>query len=312
MDPWSVYSERTSTAGSNMRSAQIERESRRVNNSLPNNPSYYTVEVYPPEYSHNIDSEEAQLHKKEQQVSIVHSDEINIKRLSTMPGEDIEAGSLILWKGMYWLVRTKDAMNTVYTRTEILQCTYLLKWIEPDTRKILTQWCVITDSSTLLSGEMRASVYMLTTGDIRITMEIGRNSHTVKMNRNSRFLIDDEDSDHKLSFSLTRPIKVTSVYNGSGSFRFVLQESTATEDDNHILGIADYYKYFDRDADNYSDTGRMYSDTGSTYSSDITYDTDINQYTDSEQGTSQENTQQSSTDTGNDGTNVNQGRRVWI
>lgn len=78
-------------------------------------------------------------------------------------------------------------------------------------------------------------------------MTISRNEKTLKFNRNYRFLIDDVDSELKTAYSLTKPLKVGSVYNNEGVYRFVLQEVVSTENDNHELGIADYYKYFSKD-----------------------------------------------------------------
>lgn len=37
------------------------------------------------------------------------------------------------------------------------------------------------------------------------------------------------------------------TYGGNGVYKFVLQEVTATGDDNFELQIADYYKYFPKD-----------------------------------------------------------------
>lgn len=95
-----------------------------------------------------------------------------------------------------------------------------------------------------MTGELEDKHFIVTRGDSRITMTIARNEYTVKFDRESRFLIDDEDSPHKLSYILTKPLKKGLLYDGKGVFKFVLQESTATGDDNHELGIADYFEYF--------------------------------------------------------------------
>lgn len=95
-----------------------------------------------------------------------------------------------------------------------------------------------------LTGELEDRNFVVTRGDSRIAMTIARNELTVNFNRECRFLIDDPDSKHKLSYLLTKPLKLGGTFNNEGVFKFVLQEVTATEDDNHELGIADYYKYF--------------------------------------------------------------------
>lgn len=85
---------------------------------------------------------------------------------------------------------------------------------------------------------------MATRGDSRIAVTLPRNPDTVKLNRTNRFLIDDPDSEMKLAYALTKPLKFSGVYNGKGVYKFVLQEVNTTDDDNIELGIADYYKHF--------------------------------------------------------------------
>lgn len=86
----------------------------------------------------------------------------------------------------------------------------------------------------------------MTRGDSRTAMRIAKNSYTSKFNRENRFLIDEDDTPHKLAFLLTKPFRKGMIFNGEGTYSFVLQEVTATKYDNHELGIADYYKYFPR------------------------------------------------------------------
>lgn len=78
-------------------------------------------------------------------------------------------------------------------------------------------------------------------------MTIAKNKHTVKFGRENRFLIDDPDSNEKLAYALTKPLKIGAVYNSNGVYSFVLQEVVSTNDDNQELGIADYYKHFKRE-----------------------------------------------------------------
>lgn len=97
---------------------------------------------------------------------------------------------------------------------------------------------------TDLTGEFEDRHFVTTRGDSRIAVTLARNEQTVNLNRNIRFLIDDPDAKHKLAYALTKPLKLGSVFNNQGVYKFVLQEVTATDDDNHELGIADYYKYY--------------------------------------------------------------------
>lgn len=55
-----------------------------------------------------------------------------------------------------------------------------------------------------------------------------------------------------LAYQLTKPLKLGMSYGEDGVFKFVLQEVTATGDDNFELQIADYYKHFPKDDDDES------------------------------------------------------------
>ena len=106
---------------------------------------------------------------------------------------------------------------------------------------------------TDLTGELEDRNFVVTRGDTRIALVISRNPLTASFSRDNRFLIDDEESEIKLSYQLTKPFKLTSVFNGKGVFKFILQEVASTDDDNHEIGIADYYKYFPRDPEDTSE-----------------------------------------------------------
>lgn len=108
---------------------------------------------------------------------------------------------------------------------------------------------------TDMTGELEDRQFIVTRPDSRIVLIIARNEDTVKLSRKNRFLIDDQDSPVKLSYQLTKPVKLGGVFNNEGVFKFVLQEVNSTADDNHELGIADYYKYFPKSGAENNDTG---------------------------------------------------------
>lgn len=270
-DIWNVYQSRLDAHGATVREAIEKREVRMLNSKLPNTLSYELVDIYLSEYGFNILSEETRDHKITQNVAVINSDNLNEKLIYSMPGEDIEIGSLVVLDDSYWLVCEKDYGVVLYTKAKIIQCNYLLKWIQDG--EIMAQWCIIEDGTKYMTGELEDRNFVVTRGDARIAMQIARNEHTVKFNRECRFLIDDEDSPHKMSFMLTKPLKVGSPYNGKGVFKFVLQESTATGDDNHELGIADYYKYFTKDGTKISTSGENKASDDETLSDDTLNET---------------------------------------
>lgn len=84
----------------------------------------------------------------------------------------------------------------------------------------------------------------MTRGDSRIAVTIAKNEYTKLFGRENRFLIDDPESPQPLAYTLSKPFKLTGLYNNQGIYKFVLQEVVTTEFDNFELGIADYYKHF--------------------------------------------------------------------
>lgn len=264
MGLWDTYQDRITTHGGTKRNAAYLREVRNLERRLPESLSYQTVTIFPREYQYNITDEEIASHQYSQNVSIINSDNYDEKTMISMPKEDIELGSLIYWMENYWLVTERDANTTIYTRAKLIQCNHLLRWINSD-REIIEQYCVVEDGTKYLTGEEEDRNFIVTRGDSRIAIQIGRNSETVKLNRESRFLIDDPDGEHKLSYLLTKPLKSGLLYNNEGTYKFVLQEVTATEFDNHELGIADYYKYFPKyEFDDIEDTAPDNSASEST------------------------------------------------
>ena len=230
MNIWDVYQKRSTANGETKRERSLNNEVRVLKKLLPDNLSYHQVE---------IDNEQ-------REIAIINTDNLNIKNIYSLPKENITCGSTVYWMGNYWLVSEKDANNELYTRAKMIQCNHLLKWID-DSGEICEQWCVIEDGTKYLTGELEDRNFVVTRGDTRIAMTITRNEKTAKFNRESRFLIDDDTAEVKLSYALTKPFKVGWTYDNEGVYKFVLQEVNSTEEDNHLLGIADYYKYYKKD-----------------------------------------------------------------
>lgn len=242
MGGWDIYKNRINIHGKTKRDASKIREVRFINNKLPDSLSYHAVDIYPSQYSYNIFSQECIDKKYSQNVAIINSDNLSEKYIYSMPNEDIPLGSLIFWMENYWIVYERDANQTLYTKAKLFQCNHLLRWIADGI--VIEQWSVVEDGTKYMSGELEDRNFVTTRGDSRISIQLSKNKYTANLNRENRFLIDDENSPHKLSYILSKPLKKGFTYNGIGTFKFVLQEVTSTEFDNHELGIADYYKYF--------------------------------------------------------------------
>ena len=230
MSAWDVYQSRMDAIGTTKREAKFRRESRYLSTKVPDNLSYFTVDI----------------DGVSQDVAIENTDNLDEKFIYSLPGDDITHGGLVEWMDNYWLVTEKDAATELYARAKMIQCNYLLRCVDSNA-VIHEQWCIIEDGTKYLTGQYEDREFFVTRGDSRLGMIIAKNEHTTKLKRGCRFLIDDEDSEMMLAYELTKPFKLGGVFNKQGVFKFVLQEVNTTEDDNQELRIADYYKQFPRE-----------------------------------------------------------------
>lgn len=183
----------------------------------------------------------ARINDQDWQIAVVDDAEnLNIKKIFSMPNEVLPHGSLVEWNNSIWLITEVDVRDELCTKGKMKRCNYYLRWID-DVGNIISRWCVVEDGTKYLIGER--SEDMMTIGDARIALTIGKDPDTDKLGRGKRFLIDDPDSKDILAYQITKPNKLFNVYDGKGVFRFILNEVNKTDDDNDELRIADYYSW---------------------------------------------------------------------
>ena len=245
MSAWDSYVSLTEIRGKTKRGSALRRTAERLSRRIPDTLSYQEAVIYGRETGFRYTDGDA-LSGSTKNVAIINSDNLNEKTILSLPGDDIEHGSLVAWMGNHWLVTERDANTTLYTKAKMIQCNHLLHWMNED-GKVCEQWCVIEDGTKYLTGELEDRNFVVTRGDSRISMMIARNAETVRLNREHRFLIDDPESPIKLAYQLTKPLKLGWSFNDEGVYKFVLQEVTSTSNDDVANGVADYYKYYSRD-----------------------------------------------------------------
>lgn len=228
MNAWDMYANRIGVRGGSKRESIKNIEIRNIYTNLPDSLSYY---------------DDVTIDGVQQTVAIINSDNLDEKTMISMPGENIKHGGLVHWMDQYWLVIEKDYNNTLYVRTKLQQCNYLLRWVSEDA-VIHEQWCIVEDGTKYLTGELEDRHFIVTRGDSRIAITLAKNEDTIKLNRETRLMVDEPGSPKMLCYTLSKPIKLGHSYGDEGCVKFVLQEVTSTGDDNFDLRIADYYKYY--------------------------------------------------------------------
>lgn len=102
-------------------------------------------------------------------------------------------------------------------------------------------------NTTDLTGEYSDAFFVATRGDSRIAVTLSKDEETLALGRDARFIIDDYNAPNPLAYRLTKPFKLGGSYDDDGVVIFVMTECNSEFDDNPVLHIADYYKYFPRE-----------------------------------------------------------------
>ena len=221
MGAWDVYKERLMQRGCPEREMWVRHTRESIRNRILSSPSCRPVLI----------------NGMEQLVTIVHQPEMSQKKICALPGESLPHGGIVEFADNRWLIVERDADNEIYEKGLMQQCNYLLRWIGKD-GALREKWCIVEDGTKYLIGEF--SERIMSIGDARIAITIGKDEDTIELVRGLRFLIDDTDSEATLAYQITKPNKLFNVFNGSGVFKFILNEVTLTDNDNVQLRIADY------------------------------------------------------------------------
>ena len=208
MNPWNTYRSRINAHGITKRDSVLQRERAFLSAKLPASLSYHQLTV----------------NGTVRNMAVINSDNLNLKTLCTMPGEDLPHGGLVEWMGNHWLITEKDANNELYTKGTMKQCNYLLRWIAEDDT-VVERWCVIEDGTKYLTGEYGDNDFIVVRGDSRISLTLAKDEYSIQLNRNNRFLIDDYDSKNVLAYRLTKPFKLGGSYNGEASLTSFLRSA---------------------------------------------------------------------------------------
>lgn len=223
MSVWDTYNARLVVNGNTRRENALARTQRYINRKLSSSLSYQPITI------NNVS----------QKVSIVDTEELNIKTICALPGESLLHGGIVDWEENKWLITEIDAHNEVYEKGTMQQCNHLLRWRDIS-GNIIEKWSIVEDGTKYLIGEKQEDI--MSVGDARIAVTVPKDSDTVNLKRGNRFLIDDVDTSEVLAYQITKPNRLYNIFNNKGIFRYILKEVNPTDNDNLELRVADYYQ----------------------------------------------------------------------
>lgn len=224
MNPWADYNARMTCAGDTRRDTRVTRAQDWISRKAPSSPGFHEVKI----------------NGQNQYITVRHQEEMSLKRICAMPGEHLTHGGLVEFADNIWLITEIDPDNEVYERGLMQRCNHQLKWINKS-GKLIEKWCIVEDGTKYLIGEKAAQ--LMSIGDARIAVTVGKDEDTIELDRGMRFLIDDLDVENPLAYQITKPNRFFNQYNGEGIFRYILNEVNVTVNDDTELRIADFLSW---------------------------------------------------------------------
>lgn len=174
---------------------------------------------------------------EDRRVGIIGRSQLDEKWITSMPGETLPHGGLVDFSNAVWLIVELDVEKEVYQRGIMQRCNHKLRWINKD-GKVIEKWCIVEDGTKYLIGEKVVS--LMTVGDSRIAITVGKDEDTIELGRGARFLIDDPDVEEPSVYQITKANRFFNTSDDRGVFRFILNEVALTPQDHVELRIANY------------------------------------------------------------------------
>lgn len=225
MGVWDTYEARLEVSGKTGRERVLNRTQNYILRKIEDSLSYHDVLI----------------NGVEQTITILDEPEdMALKKICSLPGDTIVHGGIVDYLESKWLITEVDINSEVYAKGMMQRCNYLLKWLNKE-GNIVEKWCIVEDGTKYLIGEKSEDI--MSVGDARIAITLGKDKDTNQLSRGKRFLVDDLDSEVPLAYQITKPNKLFNIYNNEGVFRFILNEVNVTDNDNVELRIADYYSW---------------------------------------------------------------------
>lgn len=221
MGAWDIYTEVMNAVGATKRQMWVNHSRESITRRLVDSPA----------------SKEVLINGEAQIISVAHTEDMATKRICALPGEHLAHGGIVDFSNSKWLITELDPDNEVYERGMMSRCNHVLRWIGKD-GVLKEKWCIVEDGTKYLIGEKRTQ--MITIGDARIAVTVGKDKDTIELSRGMRFLIDDSDADNVLAYEISKPNRLYNIYDGNGVFRFILTEVNLEDGDNAALRIANY------------------------------------------------------------------------
>ena len=209
------------------------------------------------DFKSTINWEPVEINGEQQELLVMKSTSVTIKKIEARPGEILRLGSLIKWHGVYWLVTAVDADDQIQAAGTMTQCNTILRWQTPDLSVAVT-YAVTEDATKYGTGVSDNELMRI--GEFALKAKVQMNEQTLQIRRDQRFLIGESGNGYSPNAYITSRINlVTGTYvdvvAGETEKNYGYIEITMLEDqfrehcDRADLMIADYIEDNDNAVD---------------------------------------------------------------
>lgn len=161
-------------------------------------------------FKSTINWEAVEVNSKKQELLVMKSTAVNVKKIEARPGENLRLGSLIKWHGVYWLVTALDADDQIQAAGTMTQCNTILRWQLPDL-SIAVTYAVTEDATKYGTGVSNNE--LMRAGEFALKAKVQMNEQTLQIHRDQRFLIGESGEGYSPNAYITSRINmVTGTY----------------------------------------------------------------------------------------------------
>lgn len=196
------------------------------------------------DFYHTINWEKVKIDGKDRELLVMKSTDEKIKKIEARPNELLRLGSIIEWRGTYWLVTKQDADDQINYAGVMTQCNTLLRWQLPD-GTVHNEYAVTEDATKY--GEGVTDNQYMRIGEFALKARLQKNEFTLAIKRDMRFLLGESGENYRPNaYIASRLNHVTATYFDDDTIYGYI-EVTLLEDmfregkDRADLMIADYF-----------------------------------------------------------------------
>ena len=151
----------------------------------------------------------------------------------------LQTGDYVMYRNKLFLIISYPDNNGFYEKAIMGLCNYTLTWQSPN-GTILSYPCIDTTTSTMGLNESNT----LTTPNSIHTIKLPFDEHTLLINTDDRFFIDDLSVEVPQVFAVSKPNRTEFRYGDKGLIELTMKQSSFKNDgtDRKDLGVCDYFE----------------------------------------------------------------------